>query len=489
MSVRFTALRELVSQHPAAVRLLLSRRDVVLCRHKETKKMRQVPIRGLYQNNPRFWEQNASSWEYYIDQATADAIAAQIEAAEQSVVPLEPRPAAAATTTNNAHPQAAEPPKAPAAPPADPAAPPPNFGADYQRIQALSPAQRIELIEEDIAELEAIDEKDSVVEEAAAGTLVRAAGNAAMANRATIYEAIRMGNDQAKEYTRAMVETTKQLVKSSIRVVDSEIYNDELVKRVADRSNGTVVQHMTRVFLTGLEFMLFYNRQVLANGIATRIRTQFTKQYKAFYQKLLPHLHEDHVSLERVFLGGMKALDDTELHRFATGFLVHDVGKADDIEYHEGEAAYDRATVERHVKIGYKAVIEKTAYPHEAALITGYHHEYYGHANGYGYFRDFLQAYKNANPSATVDYVMSFTMEPLLDYEVLAYFPAKMLEIVDVFDSLTDPNRLYRKPLTPREALQMIREQFIEQHVKIDPILFDLFIRYLVENKRLEPAA
>ena len=70
---------------------------------------------------------------------------------------------------------------------------------------------------------------------------------------------------------------------------------------------------------------------------------------------------------------------------------------------------------------------------------------------------------------------MSYTMEPLIDYQVLAYFPAKMLEIVDVFDSLTDPNRRYRSPLSPEDAIAMIRQQFVVENRKIDPILFNLF--------------
>ena len=296
-----------------------------------------------------------------------------------------------------------------------------------------------------------------------------------MANRAMLLEALRLGNDQAKAYTQQMVIETHKMVKSTIRLVDSEVYNDELVRAVVEKSNGTVVQHMTRVFLSGLEFLLHYNREVMTRGIANRIRVRFARDYKDFYRTLLPHLHEDYVSLEHVFLGGMKALNEVEINKFATGFLVHDVGKAEDIEYHEGDAGYDRETVERHVKIGYRAVMEKTSYPREAALITGYHHEYYGHPAGYGYFREFLDAYKEANPAATQDYIMSYTMEPLIDYQVLAYFPAKMLEIVDVFDSLTDPNRRYRSPLSPEDAIAMIRQQFVVENRKIDPILFNLF--------------
>jgi response regulator RpfG family c-di-GMP phosphodiesterase len=246
------------------------------------------------------------------------------------------------------------------------------------------------------------------------------------------------------------------------------------------------VQHMTRVFLTGFAFMLYYNRQILTSSLANRIRINFPRRYKKHYQKLLPQLHEDYINLEHVFYGGIKALSDVEINRFATGFLVHDVGKAEDIEYHEGEEGYDRETVVRHVKLGYKAVINKTTYPREAALITGYHHEYYGDPSGYGYFREFLQAYRNMQPDAKIDFVMSYEMEPLLDYEVLAYFPAKMLEVVDVFDSLTDPNRKYRAPLTSVEAIQVLEEQFVEESLKVDPIILDLFKQFLRERGILE---
>jgi hypothetical protein len=82
----------------------------------------------------------------------------------------------------------------------------------------------------------------------------------------------------------------------------------------------------------------------------------------------------------------------------------------------------------------------KTNYPMEASLITGYHHEYYGDPAGYGYFRAYLQQYKKSNPAAKLDYCITYELEPMLDYHALAYFPAKVLEIIDVYDSLTDPH-------------------------------------------------
>lgn len=81
---------------------------------------------------------------------------------------------------------------------------------------------------------------------------------------------------------------------------------------------------------------------------------------------------------------------------------------------------------------------------------------------------------------------MSFTMEPMIKFNALAYFPAKVMEIVDVFDALTDPNRKYRKPLSSDEALDFMQRQFIDEELKLDPILFDLFRTF---TKGKQPAS
>jgi HD-GYP domain-containing protein (c-di-GMP phosphodiesterase class II) len=507
-SKKVTPLREFLQGHPGALKLLLGDRENIICRNRSSGRIKAMQLRALYENNNRFWEKQ-DSWEYYLDRTVAfgvrerlqqmqDQARRRLAAGESGDDPIEELPEAPggeADSTGNASRGGGVAPagNAVGVGPAGggsgdgigssgaPSAPD-NFGSTYRKYKSLEQTDRVGLLQRTTERLNELASQERMDTEEVAVALVEATEDATMANRATLLEALRLGNDQAKAYTQQMVIETHKMVKSTIRLVDSEVYNDDLVRAVVERSNGTVLQHMTRVFLSGLEFLLYYNRQVITRGIANRIRIKFSQQYKEFYRKLLPHLHEDYVSLEHVFLGGMKALNEVEINKFATGFLVHDVGKAEDIEYHEGDLGYDRATVERHVKIGYRAVMEKTNYPREAALITGYHHEYYGHPAGYGYFREFLDAYKAANPGATQDYIMSYSMEPLIDYQVLAYFPAKILEIVDVFDSLTDPNRLYRSPLTPEEALMMIREQSTVQNTKIDPILYDLFVDHLAEK-------
>ena len=458
-----------------------------------------MQLRALYENNPRFWEKQ-ERWQYFLERPVAEDVARRLrELSEAGRVPQAEPDAdggAAEQAARDAGGSGAEAPPAPAADGADddieelePAdngdtGTASNFGGTYDRYRTLKREERVGLLQRTTGRLNELAARDHADQEEVAEALVEATQDATMVNRATLLEALRIGNEEAKAYTQQMVVETHRMVKSTIQLVESDVYNDDLVRAVVEKSNGTVVQHMTRVFLSGLEFLLYYNRQVMTRGIANRIRIRFRRDYKSYYRQLLPHLHEDYVSLEHVFLGGMKALSEVEINKFATGFLVHDVGKAEDIEYHEGDKGYDRETVERHVKIGYKAVMEKTNYPREAGLITGYHHEYYGHPNGYGYFREFLDNYKRANPEASQDYIMAYTMEPLIDYEVLAYFPAKVLEIVDVFDSLTDPNRIYRSPMSPDEAIAMIHQQFVVEHLKVDPILFDLFVDFYRETRQ-----
>jgi len=223
---------------------------------------------------------------------------------------------------------------------------------------------------------------------------------------------------------------------------------------------------------------MFYNKKILNSSLPNRIRINFRKRYHPYYKRLLPQLHPDDVVLERVFHSGMQAISNQQIHNFATGFLLHDIGKTKDIDYHEGNEGYDRDKVVDHVRQGYLAVVNKTAYPIESGLITGYHHEYYGHPSGYGFFRAQYSKHLKQHPRQHYNYLIGFSVKPVLTFQTMAFFPAKLLEIIDVFDALTDPNRVYKQPLTTEEALELMQKQFVEENLKLDPILLDLFMEY-----------
>lgn len=454
-------LTDIVRHDPRCLQYMSSRGFVVIACRKGGNKERRIPIRSLLLNNPKFF-QAKSGYEYFVDSETAAEI--------YKMYPKTQSDSKSASEADGSR-KSERPIKRIK-----------NFGSDYEEIVELQPIERVNRLRTHRDRLASLMMNPAADHETANEILADATAQAAMINKATIQEALRMGNSEAKRHSRLLVTATEEIMDVTQALLDSDLYKEDLINRMIQQSNGTVVQHMTRVFLMGFSFLIYYNREYSRTSLANRIRARFGSKYRHYYTSLLPHINPEEITLERVFHGGMRSLSPDEIRKFAMGYLIHDIGKLEDIEYHEGEEGYDRERVIRHVKLGYKAVMEKTIYPTEAALITGYHHEYYGDPAGYGYFRELLAKYKEMRPDAQIQNVMSYEMEPLIDYEVLAFFPAKMLEIIDVYDSLTDPNRLYRSPLSSQETMRVLREDFVENKLKVDPILLDLFEQFMIER-------
>ena len=481
MADAFVPLQTAIAGGKEFLEILIREDASLICINKNAGKKRPMRFNALYTNNNRFWLQKGN-WEFFLSGEDFAALTAKVDAlkAADGLKPPAPGKLDAPTPT----------PTSTSTPTAEPENRKPDiedgFGKEYVNISAMTQAERIAHIDKGAERLALLTARKERKKDIITETLVDTTRDAALINHATLLDAIHLADDEAKKHTQALVDSTHKLVMSSSRLVSPEIFNDELMNTLVSKSNGTVIQHMTRVFLNGLAFLAYYNEVVSSSGIINKFRITFDREYKNFYQTLLPHLGTEALNMERVFLGGMRVVPEDVFLTWATGFLIHDVGKAAAVEYHEGEGAYNRDIVVEHVKVGYSQVMNKTNYPKEAALITGYHHEYYGDPSGYGYFRLYLDQYKKANPVARQNYCISYDLNPVLDFEVLAFFPAKILEIIDVYDSVTDPNRKYRKAMLPEEAIAMMRDEFIVKHPKIDFILFEIFSRFVKE--RIVPA-
>jgi len=357
-----------------------------------------------------------------------------------------------------------------------------NLGSDYAAIAEMPMEKKLERISQDklkLSELIATKSKDQIAIAEALATTTR---DAAMINHTVLQEIVNFVDEEAKAFSRDMVIQTNDMVKTSAKLITENILNDELMKTITEKSNGIVFQHITRVYMNGVAFLAYLNKKISASSAVMKIRTSFNLKYRKFYQALLPHIDSYDLTIDHVFMEGLKVISPELLFKWSVGFLIHDLGKASDIEYHEGEAAYDRAKVVDHVKVGYSSILKKTNYPREAALMAGYHHEYYGDPDGYGPYRDDLAEHKRRIATKKQDYCISYELESILAFNTLAYFPAKVLEILDVYDSLTDPLRIYRRSMSSAEALDMMYKEFIIKRRKIDPILFDLFSSFVGEK-------
>jgi HD-GYP domain-containing protein (c-di-GMP phosphodiesterase class II) len=442
----------------------------VLCINNDTHKERQMPFKVLYDNHDTFWHQSGN-WKYYLSEEGFNKLK------EKAIV----KPGAWDMEKPKLEVKTEEKPEDDDIEELEVEV---GFGSEYQTFAKMSIKEKVEYLNRNKNRLSELLTKKIKDETEIVDALVDTTKDTTLINHAVLEDALRLADDEAKKFTQSMVDSTHEMVKSAAQLItENNILSNELVKNLEKKSNGTIIQHMTRVFNNGMRFLSFYNKLVSTSSIIQKLRISFAATYRKFYHHLLPHMNIDDIMLERVFYGGMRAIPPDQYHKWAVGFFLHDIGKADAVEYHEGEASYNRNIVIDHVKQGYLSIMNKTNYPKEVALITGYHHEYYGDPNGYGYFRVYLEQYKKANPNAKQDFCVTYDLEPFIDFHALAYFPAKILEIVDVYDSVTDPHRVYRKPLTPAEALAMMREEFIEKHHKLDAILFDIFTMYIHETE------
>jgi len=448
----------------------------VICLKKASKTKKIMSFKALFASNDNFWIQD-SSWEYSISGESLEKVKKEVIERTGSWVDdikdVEKPVKKEARSRQHIKEEDLEELEVDM-----------GYGSEYKNFVDMTTPEKVEILNKNkqkLNELLALKNKDA---EIITETLVDTTKEAALINQTTLTDAIRLADDEAKKLTQDIVDSTHEMVKSSAQLLSADIFSNELMNTLVKKSNGTIVQHMTRVYIQGLAFLSYYNNLVSTSSAIQKLRISFQSKYRDFYHKVLPHIDLEDISLERVFYGGMRAIPPDNYFKWAVGFLIHDIGKAAAVEYHEGEASYDRNIVIDHVKQGYKSIMNKTNYPMEASLIIGYHHEYYGDPSGYGYFRAYLQQYKKQNPEAKQDYCISYDLEPVLDYEVLAYFPAKILEIIDVYDSVTDPNRVYRKAMSPDEALAMMRAEFVEKNHKIDIILFDIFDSFIKEQQK-----
>ena len=463
-----TPLRD-VLETKGFIDICLKENISVICVNKRTKKERTMPMNAMYGNNSEFWLQH-SDWEYFFSNDDIQKVNDKMPKPAFQLKPQDDETEKRETEKIGT--------LLPISSEGDVEL---GYGREYEAIAGMNDVERVLHIKKDRERLETLMTMKPRQENLVTEALVETARDAILHNHASLVNAMSLTAGEAKKQTQDLVDSTRELVKASIQLISTNIFNNELMNALVLKSNGTIIQHMTRVYLNGLAFLSYFNKQVSSSHAINRIRVSFDDKYRRFYQTLLPHIHPDHFTLERIFLGGMRAINEIDFYNWATGFLIHDIGKATAVEYHEGEAAYNRDVVTEHVRIGFANVVGKTNYPQEAALITGYHHEYYGDPGGYGVFRSYFDQYKSKNTFVKQSYCISYDLPAVLDYKVLAYFPAKVLEIIDVFDSVTDPHRKYRRAMSTEEALDMMREEFIIKHPKLDIILFDIFSSFAME--------
>ncbi len=362
-----------------------------------------------------------------------------------------------------------------------------DSGADFYlekraEIKNMTPSQRDKEYQSVIYSLQKIESSDKVMSEDLLDNLIEAVSDAFVLNKASFEENYEDGENISPDHIKSMARNTTSLVQSIMGILKNNAAANNFINMLGEKSKGSTIDHMNSVFLIFLSFCYFYNSQ-FAKGKIAKIRSEYKTKFYKYYEKLIP----DNVpeSLEDVFNGGMREIPIDKLLQFSMGALLHDIGKIDNIDYFEGEGLYDKKIIMKHAPISYNMIVKTREFDSEVALLAALHHEYYNDSAGYGVtkllFNDSTRKYKSPQ------YCLTYDIAEIKNGRALAYVPIKILEIIDVFDALTDKNRRYReKEFSIDEALKLMRSDFIDKSLKIDPILFTIFLDYINSHSILK---
>lgn len=434
MANKYVSLTVLDSLDKESLKKVLSQPINVLCKNFDTEEHEVRKLNEMHEKKYFFWRENSSKWAYYVKES--DILPHVTDVKFQ------------------------------------------GFTDNYGDLLSLSYEKRIEALDTNKKKLKALEFKRTKTNEEISDAMVASTTDTIMLNKVIFDDLMKLTPENAKIKSKASVAETSEIVKIASNLLTDYSGDFSIFSDLIEKSNGTTIKHMTRTFVMTLSFFKHYNK-LINSGYAAKVRAAFHDKYRSKYEQLLTHLNFHMITLEKVFKGGMAAIPEMETNAIGVGFLLHDIGKQVDLEYFEGSEGYVKERIQAHVTNGFNELLKRTVYPPVVSAIAGFHHEYYGDSSGYGPLRDYIvRKFPNGVQS---EYCISYSLKDVYNGESLCFFPAKMLEIVDVYDALTDPGRKYRDPFNPKEAVGFIRDKFLEEHVKIDPILFDMFELYLID--------
>jgi len=283
-------------------------------------------------------------------------------------------------------------------------------------------------------------------------------------------------------HVQKVAKYTTELVENVLRIIENKKNTNIFMHELHEKSSGSTVDHMNNVFLIYSSFLYYYN-SIFKVGRIARIRSEFKSKYKKYYNINFPEINAE--TLENVFKGGMSEIPEENLLDLSLGAFLHDIGKIDNINYFEGEEEYNRKIIMKHAPMSYNIIIKTREFTSDVALLSALHHEYYGNSAGYGLTKIIFPE-KNKKFSAP-RYCMSYNIGDLKSGLAIAYVPAKILEVVDVFSALIDKKRKYRpKEFTVEHALEIMQKDFIEDQFKLDPILFNIFVEFVTNHSIID---
>lgn len=431
---------------------LLEKNCLLLCINKKRRIKKKISLKVLYNNDCEFWLKDTSDWSYFVCSQLINSIMSDLKKMDME---LEKRLTIKETLIQK------------------------SISSEYDRLAKIKPQERLSALTKAFKHINRIINSRFATSEEKNKVLVEVSSYSFLVNKVTLDEVVRMTDEEARKATVEVANMTKKIIASLTNALRKDVKEYNFMHSLVEKSNCATLRHMVRTFVLSYRFVLFFNDKITHEGLASKLRSNFNEKYRNWYSTLIPHISREQLSLENVFKGGIRPIPEKDVKAYSAGFLLHDIGKQRYIDYYEGDDDFDFQKVEAHVKTGYRMLLQRTVYSEEIAAIAGYHHEYYGHESGYGYYRELCSLLLLENRNFRQDSCISYELKDLKEFKTLSFLPVKFLEIVDVFDAITDPGRSYKSPLDTFEALKLMNEDFVIKNKKIDLILFELFVSFI----------
>ncbi len=278
---------------------------------------------------------------------------------------------------------------------------------------------------------------------------------------------------------------SNSLILSVTRLVDKIYPNISLFYGFNNFNCRNVIGHGNRVFITFIEFMLYYNDQ-LENQLNLKTIINFDKKFAGYYKKIFKKykINKKNIKFEDIFKNGLRKISIENIANFASGAFWHDVVKIKQLDYlniNKSEEYSKKST--SHAIKGYQFLKLFRNYNNDISLIVGMHHEYYGY--GHSILKTIIYTHLRENKVINPLWLISDNADDIETLQSLAFFPAKMLEIVDLFDTTVMPQKNYdREEVSVEEAINIIYDNYIVKETQLDPILFKLFVDFLIDVKK-----
>ncbi|PPS22197.1 hypothetical protein [Brachyspira murdochii] len=259
----------------------------------------------------------------------------------------------------------------------------------------------------------------------------------------------------------------------SMIIYKKEYETNNIFDNMEAFKSDSSIGHINRVFLTVIEAILFFNEK-MSQGITNKIRVDFKKTYYKYSEKIYKMYNIDtENSLETNVKLGIRKVEANTLLDTSIGVLMHDIALENDHDYIPiNEEKKDNHSIKDYTFAKYFMRGSEGI-----SLTVSLHHEYYGH--GYGLFSELYKAALKRNPNHNIEYLVSYDYKDILTLQSLTYLPAKILEVIDVYDTLTHG---FKKSI--KETVNYMTENFIEKDIMLDPIITNMFIQYLKEVKK-----